>query len=93
MKATWNDTVIAESDSTVFLEGNHYFPMDCVNQNLLRPSRTHSNCPWKGQASYYSIVVGDAVNKDAAWHYADPKPAAAAIANHVAFWRGVDISD
>jgi uncharacterized protein (DUF427 family) len=93
MKAIWKDKIIAESDATVVVEGNHYFPSESVNMEFLRPSDTHSTCPWKGLASYYDIVVGDDVNKDAAWYYPETKPAAAEIKNHVAFWRGVRITE
>jgi uncharacterized protein (DUF427 family) len=89
MKATWKDAVIAESDDTVVVEGNHYFPLDSVDAALLRPSSTHTVCGWKGTASYYDIVVGDAANKDAAWYYPEPKDAAKEITGRVAFWKGV----
>jgi uncharacterized protein (DUF427 family) len=92
MKATWNGTTIAESDDTVVVEGNHYFPLDAVDATLLRPSDTHTTCAWKGIASYYDIVVGEDVNKDAAWYYPEPKEAAKAIKNRVAFWKGVRVS-
>lgn len=91
--ATWNDTVIAESDRTIVVEGNHYFPLDDVHADLLVDSDTTSQCPWKGEASYYSIVIGDASNPDAAWTYHSPKDAAREIADHVAFWRGVDVTE
>jgi uncharacterized protein (DUF427 family) len=93
MKAIWKDRIIAESDTTVVVEGNHYFPQESVNMEFLRPSDTHSTCPWKGLASYYDVVVGDDVNKDAAWYYPETKPAAAEIKSHVAFWRGVRITE
>ena len=93
MKAIWNETEIASSDDTVIVEGNHYFPLSGANCDYLRESDTRSVCPWKGQASYYDIVVGDEVNKDAAWYYPDPKPAAAEISGRVAFWRGVELSE
>jgi uncharacterized protein (DUF427 family) len=89
MKATWKDTVIAESDDTVVVEGNHYFPADSVRQEHLQPSDKHTTCPWKGEASYYDVVVGEEINGDAAWYYPDPKPAAAEIKDRIAFWRGV----
>jgi uncharacterized protein (DUF427 family) len=92
MKAVWKNTVIAESNDTVVVEGNHYFPLDSVNADLLRASETNSVCPWKGTASYYDVVVGQDVNQDAAWYYPDPKPAAQEILNHVAFWRRVTVS-
>ncbi|MFI4958122.1 MAG: DUF427 domain-containing protein [Lysobacterales bacterium] len=91
MRAIWNDTVLAESDDTVVVEGNHYFPADSLRQEYFRDSDHHSICPWKGTASYRDVVVGDAVNKDAAWYYAAPKEAAAQIKDRVAFWRGVQI--
>lgn len=90
-KATWKDAVIAESDDTVVVEGNQYFPPEAVRREHLRPSSTHTTCPWKGVASYYDVVVGDAVNKDAAWFYPDPKPAAEQITGRIAFWRGVQV--
>ena len=89
MKAIWKDAVVAESEDTVVVEGNHYFPIDSVDAALLRPSSTHTVCGWKGTASYYDVVVGDAVNKDAAWYYPEPKDAAKEIAGRVAFWKGV----
>ena len=91
MKATWKDAVIAESEDTVVVEGNHYFPIESVDAALLRPSSTHTVCGWKGTASYYDVVVGDAVNKDAAWYYPEPKDAAKEIAGRVAFWKGVAV--
>lgn len=92
MKAEWNGAVIAESDETVVVEGNHYFPADAVDQAHVRPSNTKSVCPWKGTASYYDVVTGDDVNADAAWYYPDPKEAAENIRGHVAFWKGVQVS-
>lgn len=93
MKATWENTVIAESSDTVVVEGNHYFPLASVKSDLLRHSDTHSFCPWKGEASYYDVIVGDAVNADAAWYYPEPKDAAQHISGHVAFWKGVTVSE
>ena len=90
--ATWNGTVIAESDHTVMVEGNHYFPLDSVRDEVLRASDTHSVCPWKGTASYYSVEVDGQTNPDAAWFYPTPKDAAAQIKDHVAFWHGVTVS-
>ena len=90
-RATWNKTLLAESDRCVVVEGNQYFPPDAVNRSHLRDSATHTVCAWKGTASYYDVVVDGAVNKDAAWYYPAPKDAAKQIANHVAFWRGVTI--
>lgn len=92
MKAVWNGTVVAESDATVVVEGNHYFPPEAVKREYLQPSETHTVCGWKGTASYYSLRVGDATNADAAWYYPQPKEAAAEIKDHVAFWRGVTVS-
>ncbi len=91
-QATWNGTVIAESDQTVIVEGNHYFPADSVRADHLRPSATTSVCPWKGTASYATVVVDGQENADAAWYYPDPKEAAAEITGHYAFWRGVTVS-
>lgn len=93
MKAVWNGTVIAESDDTVIVEGNHYFPRDSVKADLVRDSATTSSCPWKGQAQYLDIVVDGEVNKDAAWHYDTPKDAAKQIEGYVAFWMGVKVSE
>lgn len=92
MKAIWNNTVIAESNHTIVVENNHYFPAEAVNQQFLQPSTTHTTCPWKGQASYYTIHVNGQVNKDAAWYYPQPKEAAQQIKNHVAFWKGVTVT-
>ena len=91
MKAVWNDTVIAESDQTRVVEGNHYFPPEAVRREHLRPSATHTVCSWKGTASYYDVVAGGKENADAAWYYLEPKPAAAEIAGWIAFWRGVRV--
>jgi uncharacterized protein (DUF427 family) len=90
-RATWNGTVIAESDETVVVEGNQYFPMASVVEGVLVPSDKQTVCPWKGTASYYSVVVDGQVNADAAWYYPEPKDAAKEIAGRVAFWRGVTI--
>jgi uncharacterized protein (DUF427 family) len=89
MRATWNGATIAESADTVVVEGNHYFPADSLDRSLLRESDTHTVCPWKGTASYYTIVVDGAENVDAAWYYPEPKDAARQIDGRVAFWRGV----
>ncbi|MDL2409712.1 DUF427 domain-containing protein [Rhizobium calliandrae] len=89
--ATWNGTVIAKSDKTVVVEGNHYFPPESVNTQYLTRSATTSRCPWKGLANYYSLIVDGKTNEDAAWYYAHPSDAAAAIKGYVAFWRGVDV--
>ncbi len=92
MQAIWNDTVLAESDNTIVVEGNHYFPPQTINREHFRPSDTHTTCSWKGLASYYDVVVGGVVNRDAAWYYPDPKPAAQQIAGRIAFWRGVKVT-
>lgn len=91
VEARWKGAVIARSDDTVVVEGNHYFPVDSVDQAVLRPSATTSVCPWKGTAHYYSLSVAGADNKDAAWYYPEPKVAAAAIRGRIAFWKGVEI--
>ncbi len=91
MKAIWNGAVIAESDETVVVEGNHYFPIESVNMELLTGSDKTSVCPWKGTASYYSITVEGQSNADAAWYYPTPKDAAAEIKDRVAFWKGVSV--
>ena len=91
-KATWKGQVIAESDDTVVVEGNHYFPASSVVASVLTPSDTTSVCPWKGTASYYSVQVGGATNADAAWYYPQPKEAAAEIKDRVAFWKGVEVT-
>lgn len=91
MKAIWKDAVLAESDDTVVVEGNHYFPADSINRAYFQPSDTHTTCPWKGEASYYDVVVDGQVNSDAAWYYPEPKEAAANIKDHVAFWKGVKV--
>jgi len=93
MRALWNDTVLAESKDTVVVEGNHYFPAASLNKSYVRPSETHTVCSWKGTASYYDVVIGDAVNKDAVWYYPEPKEAAANIKGHVAFWKGVKVTE
>jgi uncharacterized protein (DUF427 family) len=89
--ARWNGAVVAESDDTVVVEGNHYFPRDAVNPALLRDSDSHTVCPWKGTASYYTLAVDGAENRNAAWYYPDPKPAAAEIRDRIAFWKGVEV--
>ena len=91
MKALWNGATIAESDDTVVIEGNHYFPREAIRQEYFENSNTHTICPWKGEASYFNVVVNGEVNKDAAWYYPEPKPAAAEIKDRVAFWRGVKV--
>jgi uncharacterized protein (DUF427 family) len=91
-KAIWNGTVIAESAETEIVEGNHYFPAESINSEYFQASSESSVCPWKGTASYYDVVVDDEVNSGAAWYYPEPKAAAANIKDHVAFWRGVEVS-
>ena len=90
--ASWNGTVIASSDETVVVEGNHYFPRSAVTDGVLVPSDKTSVCPWKGTASYFSVVVDGQTNADAAWAYPEPKDAAAQIKDRVAFWKGVEVT-
>ena len=90
-RAIWNNTVIAESEKTVVIEGNHYFPEEAIKKEYFKESDTHTTCPWKGIASYYSLEVDGQTNKDAAWYYPDTKPAAREIKDYVAFWRGVEV--
>ncbi|HET6756376.1 MAG TPA: DUF427 domain-containing protein [Burkholderiales bacterium] len=91
MKATWRNMVIAESEDTVVVEGNHYFPPTSIIKDCFEESDTHTTCPWKGLASYYHVVVNGEVNKDAAWYYPAPKDAARKIEGYVAFWKGVKV--
>jgi uncharacterized protein (DUF427 family) len=91
MKAIWKDVVLAESDNTIVVEDNHYFPPDSVNRKYFKESATHTTCPWKGEASYYDVVVNNEANKDAAWYYPEPKEAAKQIKDYVAFWKGVEV--
>ena len=91
MKAVWNGRVLAESDDTVVVEGNHYFPRSALDGDLLAPSETTTFCPWKGTAHYYHLTVDGEINRDAAWYYPSPKPAARQIEARVAFWRGVAV--
>jgi uncharacterized protein (DUF427 family) len=91
MQAIWQGTVVAESDQTVVVEGNHYFPPTALRTEYFAPSSTHTVCGWKGLASYYTLTVGGNQNVDAAWYYPEPKAAASHIAGYVAFWRGVQI--
>jgi uncharacterized protein (DUF427 family) len=93
MKAVWNGKTIAESNDIVKVENNCYFPEESVNREYLEKTNTHTTCPWKGVASYYSLVVDGNENHDAAWYYADPSPDASAIKGHIAFWKGVQITD
>ena len=90
-KAIWNGQLVAESDRCEMVEGNPYFPPQAVKREYLQPSDTHTTCGWKGIASYHTLQVGGQVNKDAAWYYPDPKPAAKNIAGYIAFWKGVKI--
>jgi uncharacterized protein (DUF427 family) len=90
-KAVWNGAVLAESDRTVVVEGNHYFPPDSIKHEYFKPSLTQTECGWKGTASYYTVEVNGERNADAAWYYPAPKDAAKQIAGHVAFWKGVTV--
>ena len=92
MKATWNGATLADSAQTVVVEGNHYFQPDSIKTEHFRGSETHTTCHWKGEASYYDVVVDGKTNKDAAWYYPNPSEAAKQIKDHVAFWRGVQIT-
>lgn len=92
VRAVWNGVTIAESGDTVVVERNHYFPLAAVDPACLKPSATTSHCPWKGTASYYTVVADGRENPDAAWYYADPLPAAAGIKGRVAFWKGVTVA-
>lgn len=93
MKAVWNGAVVAESDDTVVVEGNHYFPRSALVEEYFEPSDTTSRCPWKGQAHYLTLRVNGEVNPDAAWYYPEPSEAAQMIKDRVAFWRGVQVRD
>jgi uncharacterized protein (DUF427 family) len=93
MKAIWNGTVLAESDDTVVVEGNHYFPRESLRDDVLRPSDTHTLCPWKGTASYYSLELDGSQSKDAVWYYPQPKDAAKQIKDRVAFWKDVKVTE
>lgn len=93
MKAIWNDIVIADSNDTVVVEGNHYFPLASIDSKLLKPSETTSVCPWKGTANYYTLQVDGKTNPDAVWFYAEPKEAAKEIRGRVAFWKGVKVTE
>lgn len=90
-KATWEGVVLAESDRCVIVEGNRYFPPDSLRREYLQANSVHTTCPWKGEASYYDVVVDGKTNRSAAWYYPAPKPAAAEIRDHVAFWKGVKV--
>ncbi len=91
MKAIWKNKVVAESNDTVVIEGNHYFPEESVRKEFFSPSDTHTTCPWKGEASYYNLEVNGEINKDAAWYYPEPSEKAIEIKNHIAFWKGVEV--
>jgi uncharacterized protein (DUF427 family) len=93
VKAIWKGAVLAESERTVVVEGNHYFPSGSMNRQYFRASETHTTCPWKGVASYYDIVVDGVVNHDAAWYYPEPSDAAKQIKGHVSFWKGVQVTN
>lgn len=93
MRAIYNEQVIAESDNTVVVEGNHYFPPDSVKREFLTESGTHTTCPWKGVASYYNVVVNGDKLEDAAWYYPDPRTLAEGIKGYIAFWRGVEVTE
>ncbi len=92
VKAIWNGVVLAESDATIEIEGNYYFPPQAIKNEFFEPSDTHTTCPWKGEASYYNITVDNQKNQDAAWYYPNPKEAAANIKDYVAFWKGVNVT-
>ncbi len=92
IKARWNGAVLAASEQTEVVEGNHYFARSAMNPEYFSPSETRSHCPWKGEAHYYHVTVGKQINEDAAWYYPDPKPSADNIRDRVAFWRGVEVS-
>jgi uncharacterized protein (DUF427 family) len=93
MKAIWHGAVLAESDRTIVVEGNHYFPPDTLHAHYFRPSDTHTVCWWKGTANYYTVEVNGDRNPDAAWYYPETKPAAKEIAGYVAFWKGVTVEE
>ncbi|HMB62379.1 MAG TPA: DUF427 domain-containing protein [Eudoraea sp.] len=93
MKAIWNNAVLAESEETLVVENNHYFPEESINREYFKPSETHTTCPWKGVASYYDLEVGGAVNPDAAWYYPEVSELARGIKGRIAFWKGVEVVD
>ncbi len=93
MKAIWKDQLVAESDDTILIEGNHYFPKDSIQKDFFKDSTSKTNCHWKGEASYYSIEVDGVVNEDAAWYYPEPSALAANIKGYVAFWKGVNVME
>ncbi len=92
MKAIWKGEIIAESDDTAVVEGNHYFPMSTLRREFVEESTHHTTCPWKGVASYYSLVVNGDTNRDAVWYYPSPKAGAEQVTNRVAFWKGVQVA-
>lgn len=91
MKAIWKDILLAESNDTIVVEGNHYFPADSLNKEFFKETNTHTNCPWKGIASYYDIKIDGEINSDSAWYYPETKYSAKEIEGRVAFWKGVDV--
>ena len=93
MKAMWKGVVVADSDATRVVEGNHYFPPESIDRKYFKDSKTTTNCPWKGEASYYTLDVDGTRNENAAWHYRTPKEAAAEIKNYIAFWRGIEVTE
>jgi len=93
MKAIWNGAILAESNNTIVIEGNHYFPFDAINKSYFKSSTNHTICHWKGEASYYNVEVDGLVNKDAAWYYPHPKSLAESIKGYVAFWKGVVVQE
>ena len=93
MQAIWKDKILAQSDETIVVESNHYFPLASLNREFFEPSTTTSTCPWKGKANYYHIRIGEDINKDAAWFYENPKEAAKEIKDYVAFWKGVEVRE
>ena len=93
MKAIWNNIVVAESDATRVVEGNHYFPPESIKRQFFEPSNHHTTCPWKGVANYQTVVADAKPNVDACWYYPDPKPAAEEIRGYYAFWKGIEVVD
>ena len=93
VKASWNGQILAESDNTILVEGNHYFPPETINQEFFKESDSHTICSWKGVASYYDVEVDDQVNRNAAWYYPKPNDAANKIAGYIAFWHGVQVRE
>lgn len=91
MKAIWNNRIIAESNDTIVIEGNHYFPADSIKKKYFRPSSTHTVCPWKGTAAYHDVAVDGKINQDAAWYYPEPTEQAKAIKGRLAFWKGIQV--